>query len=311
MDYGNILTRAWRITWQHKVLWIFGILAGCSGSNGGNSNFRAQGQAGSGGPNGFPGVERFQDFLESPEGTWAIVAIVVLALLIALAVLVLSTIGRGGLIGGARLADEQGSVTFGDAWGIGVKSFWRLLGLSLLLAVPIILLAVITGVGFAVAGPFGLICLPLLCLAILAFIPLSIVAHFAQFGVVLDGLRVGDAFRKGWEVLKTNLGPIIILGLILIVIGFVAGILIAAPFIAILAPLLIGMIAGSNADSALPGMPFLVAAGLGFLCYLPIALVLSGVLQTWVMSAWMLAYRQFTGRAMTPAAPPAAPVTAA
>ena len=29
MDYGYALIRAWKITWKYKVLWIFGILAGC------------------------------------------------------------------------------------------------------------------------------------------------------------------------------------------------------------------------------------------------------------------------------------------
>jgi hypothetical protein len=34
MDYGEVLTRAWQIIWKHKVLWIFGIFAGCSGQGG-------------------------------------------------------------------------------------------------------------------------------------------------------------------------------------------------------------------------------------------------------------------------------------
>ena len=37
MDIGEVLSRAWQIIWKHKVLWIFGILAGCaSGGGGGN-----------------------------------------------------------------------------------------------------------------------------------------------------------------------------------------------------------------------------------------------------------------------------------
>ena len=35
MNYGEVLTRAWKIVWKFKVLWIFGILASCgTGSNG-------------------------------------------------------------------------------------------------------------------------------------------------------------------------------------------------------------------------------------------------------------------------------------
>ena len=42
-NFGEILTRAWQITWKYKVLWIFGILAGCTnggGGGGGNSGYR-------------------------------------------------------------------------------------------------------------------------------------------------------------------------------------------------------------------------------------------------------------------------------
>jgi hypothetical protein len=27
-DFGDVLTRAWKITWKHKVLWIISILFG-------------------------------------------------------------------------------------------------------------------------------------------------------------------------------------------------------------------------------------------------------------------------------------------
>ena len=40
MDYSNVISRAWKIIWKHKVLWIFGILSGCASGGGGGSNFR-------------------------------------------------------------------------------------------------------------------------------------------------------------------------------------------------------------------------------------------------------------------------------
>ena len=30
-DFGGVLTRAGQILWKYKILWIFGILAGCVG----------------------------------------------------------------------------------------------------------------------------------------------------------------------------------------------------------------------------------------------------------------------------------------
>ena len=39
-NFGEVLTRAWQITWKYKVLWIFGILAGCSEGSGGGRRRR-------------------------------------------------------------------------------------------------------------------------------------------------------------------------------------------------------------------------------------------------------------------------------
>ena len=33
INMGEVLTKAWQITWKFKVLWIFGILAGCGENN--------------------------------------------------------------------------------------------------------------------------------------------------------------------------------------------------------------------------------------------------------------------------------------
>jgi len=45
-NFGEVLTRAWQITWKYKVLWIFGILAGCTNGGGG-------GGGGGGGNSGY------------------------------------------------------------------------------------------------------------------------------------------------------------------------------------------------------------------------------------------------------------------
>ena len=44
MDYGEVLSKAWKIVWKFKILWIFGILASCTGNAGSG--------VGSGGNNG-------------------------------------------------------------------------------------------------------------------------------------------------------------------------------------------------------------------------------------------------------------------
>jgi hypothetical protein len=304
MDYTGILSRAWKITWKFKILWIFGILSGCA-QGGGNNRFNLQRNFGAGGQGPFAGGP-LQQFLDQPQGQLLIVGLIALGVLIGLAIFVLSIIGRGGLIGGARLAIENDAVTFGEAWGFGLRVFWRLLGIGLLVALPILIVAVVGVAGTALTFGLGLICLvPLLCLTVIALIPLAIVAHFAQFYVVFDDERAIAAMRKGWELLKSKVGPILILGAILVVVGIVAGLILAAPLLALFAPAIVAMVASQGQQLGDLPAAALAAAGVGFVCYLPILLVLSGILQTWVMSAWALAFRHLTGRE---AAPPAAMV---
>src|SRR5512147_3140167 len=104
-NFGEVLTRAWQIVWKFKVLWIFGILAGCArGGGGGNS--------GGGGNNGFnfsssnvpPGMERFFQNIADHAMAYSLVAITLLCVVWVVA-LFLGTIGRVGLIRGAAQAD--------------------------------------------------------------------------------------------------------------------------------------------------------------------------------------------------------------
>lgn len=293
MDYGSILSRAWKITWSNKILWVFGILSalGSGGGGGGNGGGRGFGRT-SGGPSGFPPNEQLQRLFGRPDVIAIVVAVVVVLIVVGLVIFALSIIGRGGLIGGVRLAEDNGKVTFGEAWGVGRRSFLRLFLLRLAVILPIIVL-ILAGVAAAVLTlGLGAICLvPLICLLVIALIPISILVHFAQFGIVLDDLGVMDSLRKGWAVIKANLGPILMLGVILLVIGFVAGLILALPFIIIVIPAAFAFVLGGNQ----PNVPLLTAAGIAFVCYLPILIFLSGVLHTWIMSAWTLAWRQFTG----------------
>jgi hypothetical protein len=207
-------------------------------------------------------------------------------------------------------------VTFSQAWAEGLRVFWRMLGIGLLVALPLVLATLLTVVGGILTFGIGLACLlPLLCIVAILVIPLSIVAHFAQFEVVFEDVRAIEGFKRGWELLKNNLGPILILGLILVVVSFLAGVILALPIIALVVPVVLGMAAGDTELANLQS-PLMIGAGVAFICYLPILIVLGGILQTWVMSAWTLAYRQLTGREpgaakpMPPVAPPEAPVAA-
>jgi hypothetical protein len=304
MDYGAVLKRAWEITWKYKGLWVLGILAACGsggngggGGSGGRASSSIQGDLGSGGANGLT-----QFFNNIPQETLIIAAIVLVSLflVIALVALILGVIGQGGLIAGFNQADEGADVNLAEAFGMGTHFFWRILGLRLLLFVAAVIL-VIAFIVFAIVtlglGVFCLICIgvPLLILA-------GVYVTLTTVAIVVEDLGVFEAFRRAWEVIRGNLGAVVVMGVILVLGSAIVGLLFAAPFILILIPVITAMAVGTQ--SAL-GTGYILG-GVCLVLYIPVLIVLNGILTTYVMGAWTLTYKRLTGRAgMAPAAVPA------
>ena len=328
LNFGDTLSRAWKITWGNKILWLFGVLAILGqGGGGGNQGVRFDAQDFRTGPSGFPNMPpEFQRFVQTitdlgDQLVPIVIALVCVGLLLTIALFLLSILGRGGLIGGAQLANANGKVSFGEAWGSGVRSFGRLFLIRLVVALPVIVLIVlgiVIGVGGAVAlsassdsdTPIGILpilacTLPLICLSIVLSIVLSILGHFAQFAAVLEDQSALAALRRGWGVFVANFGSSFVLGLILLIISWIVGLILALPFVLVVVPPMIGLLTGD--DTAFRS-GFLIAA-LCFVGYLPVLLVARGLLETWFTSAWTLAYQHFVRPAVAPdvqAPPPVA-----
>lgn len=298
MDYGYVLKRAWEIIWKFKVLWIFGILASCgqaTSSSWSNSGYRFSSQD----SNLFPQIERF---FTQPDP--ALIALMIgLGIFIVLALIVvfilLGTIGRVGLIRGAMKA-EQGAerLPFGELWRDGLKYFWRVFGLNLLVGVAIFLAVlalfipgvILTGLTF---GLLLLCCIPLMCLFIPAMWAVAVVIEQANIALVVENLGIIDAIKHGWQVVRNNIGNMILMSLILFLgVGLIGSIVIGLPIIIISAPAFIGAFSGTT-DALRNG---LLISGLLFLVYLPVLLLLSGILRSYTSSAWTLTYLRLTAQ---------------
>jgi hypothetical protein len=287
MDYGEVISRAWRITWKNKGLWLLGILAGCSGGNG-NPSQSLSWQVSRG---EFPMFNRYQ--LGVPEETWILIAVGVfcLVLIVAIAFFVLSLLGQAGLISGVSQADENGSVTLGSAWRGGVPHFWKLLGLSLLLLLVALLVAFALGIFAVITLGIGFLCLiPLLC--VLAPFGLLVVAYInlVQNGIVVDGLGVFDAVARAWEMLKRDFWPVVVMALILFGIALLVGVVLAVPILLALVPLM--AIAFSNQGTAANWIPLVGC----LVVFLPLLIVIAGVIKTFTSGVWTLTYRRLSGK---------------
>ncbi|HET9589097.1 MAG TPA: hypothetical protein VFO91_09945 [Anaerolineales bacterium] len=294
-NFGEVLSRAWQIIWKHKVLWIFGIFAGCSRGGGGGSSGGGGGATGPGGDGRLPEIERFFEQLGQwiDNNAWIIAVFVLTVLVLIILAIFLGAIGRIGLIRGTYHA-EQGRerLVFGELFSESMPYFWRVFGLSLLIGVLILLLILpLILFGVLTAG-IGLICiLPLLCLLIPLSWAVMVVIEQANVAIVLEDLGIVDGLRRGWEVVRANVGTMIVMALILFIGAAVIGILLAIPIIITIIPAAIAIAAAAGGDTP---AAWIWTLGICAVIYLPILFVLNGILTAYVQTAWALTYMRLT-----------------
>lgn len=304
MNYGEVLSSAWKTIWKYKVLWIFGILAalgsggGGGGGGGGNSNVNF----GNGdrpqffNPNWPEWAQVFGNWIE--QNIWLVlIAVALITFLIIVVVLVLSTYGRIGLARGAWKADEGAPrLTFGMLFAESGRFFWRVLGLAFLMfilgfGVGIIILVMTLGVTVLTLG-IGLLCLiPFFCVLVVAGWVVEIIVRLAVISIVGDDVDIFEGLRRGWNTVRTYLGQSVVMGLILGIGGWFVRLIIGLPFILALIPFIPAFFTGTQQaiERGVIGAVVVVCV------YLPFAVVLGGILEAYVGTAWTLTYRRLTG----------------
>lgn len=303
MDFGEVLARAWQIIWRHKVLWIFGILAGCASTNTGSANFRATYQQ-----DLPPRIQQFFDQLTEAQVAILIGVTVVIILLLVILAIFLGTIGRVGLVRGTVQADEgTPRLIFGELFSGSLPFFWRVFGLNLLVGVAAFLAALILIVPFTILTVvtlgIALLCLiPLACILIPIGWLIGVIVELASISIVVEDVGILEGVRRGWDTVRTNLGAIIVMALILSLgVGVLGGLLIGWPLALIIAPLIAGTAIGT--ERAFGGA--ILISLLCFAAYLPVLIVLGGILRGYIGVAWTLTYRRLTGRSVLAEAMPA------
>jgi len=291
-NFGEVLTRAWQNIWKHKILWIFGILASCArGSGGGTGSGGSRGyQIGQGGNPPFSGgqleriINQVGQYIENH--LWIIIAIGIVIVLLGFVFYALGMMGRIGLIKGTYKAENAAErLVIGEIWAESMPYFWRIFGLNFLIGlaffiifIPLILFGVVTvGIGF--------ICvLPILCILIPISWVIAVVLEQAQPAIVLEDLGMWDGFKRGWEIVKSNVMPIIVMTLILGIGSVIIGLIITIPIIIAFVPLILG--ARSLQESLMPVYISLACCAV----YLPVLIFFKGVLTAYIQSAWTLTY---------------------
>ncbi|HJS19471.1 MAG TPA: hypothetical protein VJ785_12045 [Anaerolineales bacterium] len=302
-NFGEVLSRAWQIIWKHKVLWIFGILAGCSrgGSSLNWNSGSSDGGFGGGTPNLPPQMLEFFAFLAENIVSIAVIVTAVICIFWILAIF-LGTIGKIGLIRGTWQAEAGENMFFGQLFSQSLPYFWRIFGLSLLVSLPFVIViggliasALVFGaaaslgsdesaIGFLALLPFFFGCM---CLLLPVGIVINMIVRQSERVIVLEDSRVLPALSRGWDIFRSNLGPIILMSLILWVISLVVGFIIAIPILIIVLPATIAFVAGGAEN----WNPLIFAFACACL-YAPLTWVINGIAVAYAESAWTLTYIQ-------------------
>ncbi len=313
MDYGQLFRRGWEIVWQNKFLFVLGFLAalggGGGGSSGGNFNFRTPAPTG-GDP--FP-----TDMFAEMADFWAEYGGLILGLICFLFILgivfwLIRLAAQGGMIEAVDRIEAGEKMTFRTAFSAGVERLGGLVGLNLLLNAPFIIFGLIfagLGISFFAAAiqgngaadaPERFLALVGVCGGIIAclLVPLGllvlVIYPFAQRGLLLKQLGVVASIRHGWQVVRDNVGDVILLIVAFLVIGFLFGLVtlvFTIPFAFLAAgPFILDAIQGNEISF---GLVEAVTLAFGVVCLGLVAAAVNSVLTAYRSATVTLAYQQF------------------
>ena len=331
MDYGDIFLRSWNIIWKNKFMLFLGFLAalgsggsynGSGGNSGSNFNF------GSGDfPEGMPfDPNLIEQFGSRMQEFWIafgalILGLICVAFILGIILWLVRLTAQAGMIDAASRLDAGEEVTFGAAISAGWRRLMGMVGLDLVIAaifivfgiVMALLVMLMAGVGAfsafesgdpeafsAIMGSISIVLLCICCLACL-FIPIAIligvVKTFAQRALVLENKGVFAAFSRGWQVIKANAGPIIILLIIFLMLGLLVGAVTLVVFIPVIAisfgPLALRFFGAES----LQFIDFLMVCG-GILFMWLIGALIRAVLTSFSSTVYTLAYQEFTNKSL-------------
>jgi hypothetical protein len=313
-DLVEVLTRAWKITWKHKVLWIFGILASCGQrSSGGNSSGNQRGYSGGQTPPNNPFsdqmIRQAADFFEGmeawfSENTWVIAVLVVVFLFFIILQIFLSITGGIGLVRGVQQAEtgvEQ--IRFGSLFGESLRYFWRVFGLGLTLFLPVVLVFIaffvllIFGASSTaspsiesfMAGSSILLVIGLCCCLVPIMFLLGLYYTQALRALVLEDLGVFASLSRAWLIFIKNIGGLLFTAVIIFIIRLIIGVIVAIPVYVVIFPVFTKFFS----EGFTSWQPFILA-GVFVLCYSPVTWFLNGVLMTYTETIWTLIYMRVT-----------------
>jgi hypothetical protein len=297
--YRNILKQAWSLTWRHKYLWWFGIFAALLG-NGGELEVILNNLGGNPGQSLFPfwqniastGVFSFKTFANIgnllKHDTLNMIIFLIIALM-ALALFLFSIwlviVSQAAIVASSAAIKKQKKITLRQGFDAGILNFWPVFILNVLLkaAVYILLAAISIPVIFSTDISALVFYVLAMIIAVPVAIILSFVIKYAIAYAVIGGDKVVEALKKSWRLFKANWLISFEMAVILFFINLLVGL---AAVLAVLALAVPFLFLGLIFYYSLSALGSWLVAGLAFICFLLIIVLVGAILSVFQISAW-------------------------
>ena len=286
-DVGDVLTRAWQITWKHKVLWMFNMFPVLLSFLFIPIVFIPMFFIG-------PNALINQDIVDSPTYVSAFIAFNLF--LMALSMLLYASGAASSLLGVLRVENGSDRLPFRGLFQDGLDYFWRVLGVSVTIGAAIsivflLLFGCMMLVGSVTMG-LGMICLqPLFLLLYPAMLLAYSLVEQSQAAVVADNLGVRAAIERGWALHKSHFWRFVLVSLVIYFGILLLSSIVTLPFLTpfFFLPLII--------DNSQTGLNFQVLGWVLLvisLVLLPVLALVQGFSLTFMKSAFMIIYLRLT-----------------
>jgi len=296
--YRQALSHSWRLAWQHKELWIFGLFAAVLGQMGilellSKVTFASKKYAAIENVN--PSHALKQIFFGLKDLPWNIevglLFIWLVVILVGLAIfgVFVSIASQGAIIHSAAQSVKKKKLPdTSKAWHAGVDHFWRLLSLNIAKKIVITALAVIVSVAtinvLHTGGTWDIIAFFILfVLSMIIGLVVSFVVIYAAGYVVVEEYSFADSLRSAWRLFLDHWLVSIEVGLIIFALNSVLLLVLLAGLFTLLlhSVLLIGITLST-------GILGLFNAGLfvEFIVFAGFILFVASVFTVFSTSAW-------------------------
>lgn len=281
-DFGEVLKRAWQITWKNKVLWIIGISFGFFASLMFPVMFL---------PFLFPLLvqDSGMDLVLPALAVFIVIFSLFMLVLYPVSVLAQTSLTLGVL--NAEQNDERFSAR--ELLKRSLPFFWRVLGVMVLFAIGMTLIifiiqAVILLFTMVTLG-FGAICIAPLSLLMYPALYAAIVwMEQAMNGIIVDNMTLLDGVRQGWNLVRNNFLPVALLAVIVYFgIGIVTSVVIVPLMILI-------FIAPFGFIEQEVNWIIVSISIVGAVAFIPLFAILSGWSMIFTKSTWVLTYLRLT-----------------